>query len=84
LSKPEPAPEPAVAAEVKPEIAVDPVRTPKPKSRFWKCLGWTVLILIIIAAVLSGAFYAVSRISPELLDSILYSKEELEILNYKL
>jgi hypothetical protein len=60
------------------------VSEPKPKSRFWKRFGWTVLIIIILAAVLFGAFFAISRISPELLDSILYSKEELEILNYKL
>lgn len=91
---PEPVVEPAPApvAEPTPEPVVAPVPVaepevvsePKPKSRFWKRFGWTVLIVIILAAVLFGAFFAISRISPELLDSILYSKEELEILNYKL
>ena len=91
---PEPVVEPAPApvAEPTPEPVVAPVPVaepevvsePKPKSRFWKRFGWTALIVIILAAVLFGAFFAISRISPELLDSILYSKEELEILNYKL
>lgn len=78
-------PEPVMTPEeepVKPEPEV--VQKPRRKSRFWKRLGWTVVIILIVAAVLFGAFFAISRISPELLDSILYSKEELEILNYRL
>lgn len=84
VSEPEPvvAPVPVAEPEVVPEPQV--VSEPKPKSPFWKRFGWTVLIIIILAAVLFGAFFAISRISPELLDSILYSKEELEILNYRL
>lgn len=84
----EPTPEPVEAPVpvAEPEVVPEPevVSEPKPKSRLWKRFGWTVLIVIILAAVLFGAFFAISRISPELLDSILYSKEELEILNYKL
>ena len=84
----EPTPEPVVAPVpvAEPEVVPEPevVSEPKQNSRFWKRFGWTVLIVIILAAVLFGAFFAISRISPELLDSILYSKEELEILNYKL
>ena len=66
------------------EPAAEPEYKSNPKSRFWKRLGWTVLMIIIVAAVLFGTFFVISRISPELLDSLLYSKEELEILNYKL
>lgn len=56
----------------------------RPKSRVWKRIMWTMLIVAIVAAVLLGVFFLLSRLSPELLDSILYTKEELEILNYKL
>ena len=87
--EPEPVsePEPVVATEpAEPVKPADPVKAdiPKPKSRVWKKLMWAVIIMIILAAVLLGAFYGVSRLCPELLDNILYSKEELEILNYKL
>ena len=85
-------PEDGPAAELVAEPVEDQVAEPadeseyksKPKSRFWKRLGWAMLVIVIVAAVLFGAFFLISRISPELLDSILYSKEELEILNYKL
>ncbi len=76
--QPEPEPEPVVVPEI------IPVKEPKPKSRFWKRMGKVVLILLVIAVLLFAAFFIISRISPELLDSILYTKEELEILNYKL
>ena len=85
---PEPVPEPVPAPEPAPEPVPAPVLEtkpePKPKSRFWKRLGKLLLILVILAALLFAAFFIISRISPELLDTILYSKEELEILNYKL
>ena len=76
-------------AETTSEVPIPPVTEnvipiAKPKRRIWKRLMWTVIILVIIAAVLFGAFIAVSRIRPELLDNILYSKEELEILNHEL
>lgn len=74
--------------ETEPVKVVEPVKVAepdkKPKRRIWKKLMWTVIILVILAAVLLGAFYIVSIVSPELLDNILYSKEELEIINYKL
>ena len=70
---------------IEPETVVEPApEVVKPKNRFWKRLGWTLLIVVIVAAVLFGAYFVVSRVSPELFDSILYTKEELEILNYKL
>ena len=80
--QPESEPQPEPEAVVVPEVI--PVKEPRPKSRFWKRMGKVVLILLVIAAVLFAAFFIISRISPELLDTILYSKEELEILNYKL
>lgn len=81
VTEPEPVPEPISISDTVKEVVSAPA---KPRRRFWKRLGWTVLILIILAAVLFAAFIAISRISPEFMDSILYSKEELEILNYHL
>ncbi len=78
-------PEPVtVEKESEVEVTVAPVSEAKPKRRIWKRLMWTLVILLIIAAVLFGAFIIISRTNPELLDNILYSKEELEIINHKL
>ena len=73
-----------VEKESEVEVTVAPVSEAKPKRRIWKRLMWTLVILLIIAAVLFGAFIIISRTNPELLDNILYSKEELEIINHKL
>ena len=96
---PEPEPEPVLATEpivVEPKPVVEPesvlaaqsdehTSPAKPKKKgTWKRLMWTLIVLIIVAVVLLGAFIAVSRLAPELLDSILYTKEELDIINYQL
>ena len=56
----------------------------KSGSKAGKKVLWTILIVLLMAVLLFGAFILVSRISPELLDPLLYSKEELEIINYQL
>lgn len=69
-----------VEAEVVEDTEV-PVEKPK------RSAGRKVLIalgvLIAVAAVLLGAYVGLSRLNPEIFDSILYSAEELEILNYR-
>ena len=90
---PEPTPEPDSAPitepvsdpkqDVKPDAVPEPVYADS-KSHAWKKVMWTFIILIIIAVVLFVAFFVISRVSPQLLDSILYSKEELEIINWSL
>lgn len=77
----EPAVEPAVEPVVEPETAEVTENIPAKKCSFWKTLGKVLLWLIIAAALLLGAFIAVSRYQPQLLDSILYTPEELEIIN---
>lgn len=42
-----------------------------------------ILVIVLVAAVLLGAYLAVAKFAPEWLDTILYTKEELEILNYR-
>ena len=68
-------------------VAEEPAADALPQksgSKAGKKVLWTILIVLLMAALLFGAFILVSRISPELLDPILYSKEELEIINYQL
>ena len=81
---PEPTPEPTHEPEPAPVPTPEPQPASKPKGKGWKRFMWTIIILLIIAAVLFGAFFVISRVAPELLDSLLYSKEELEIINYEL
>ena len=73
--------EPAVEPVEEPETAEVTENLPAKKCSFWKTLGKVLLWLIIAAALLLGAFIAVSRYQPQLLDSILYTPEELEIIN---
>lgn len=52
----------------------------RPRRTFWRVLLKTILGIIIAAVLLLVAFVAVSRIAPEMLDTLLYTPEELEIL----
>lgn len=68
-------------------VAEEPAADALPQksgSKAGKKVLWTILIVLLMAVLLFGAFILVSRISPELLDPLLYSKEELEIINYQL
>lgn len=73
--------EPAVEPAVEPETADVTENVPAKKCSFWKTLGKVFLWLVVAAALLLVAFIAVSRYQPQLLDSILYTPEELEIIN---
>lgn len=65
--------------ETEPEQALHMEQKSKKKSsRFWKVMLWIVIICVLLAA----AFAAVSHLFPGIADSLLYSPEELEILNY--
>ncbi len=58
---------------------IEPVEE-RPRRTFWRVLWKTILRIIIAAVLLLVAFVAVSRIAPEMLDTLLYTPEELEIL----
>ena len=86
---PEPLPEPEPAPVVpgptpEPAVTLVPEPVTKPKKKVWKRLLWIVLTIVIISALLFCVFIAMSSIAPELLDRILYTKEELDIINYQL
>ena len=81
ISKPEPEQEQKKPKKM-PEAVVagpPPLREEKPKSaasRIFKAILWTVAA----AAILIIAFTAVARLNPGIMDSILYTPEELEIV----
>ena len=87
VSDPVVEPEPVAESDpiVEPEPVVEPVYEPEPivkkKPSFWKVLGKTLLILVITAVVALAAFFAVAHFMPEVLDKVLYTPEELEIIN---
>lgn len=91
--EPEPVPEAEPEAELPhPEDVATEYGCPydvyeeKPAAKPRKALKKTliaILVIIIVAAVLLGGYLAVAKFAPEWLDTILYTKEELEILNYR-
>ena len=81
--KPEPVkPEPVKAEPVKPEPRPEKIRKPMPQ---WArtAIAATLATIGTVAAALI-LFVAVSRVSPGSTDKLLYTAEELEILNYPL
>ncbi len=82
-------------AEAKPEatdVSPAPVKAPdtEPKNDAatvpsghtgGKILKWTIIVLAVLALTALAAFLILARIEPDFIDSILYTPEELEILN---
>lgn len=86
-SEPESEPEPEQAQEPATEYGCpydDYEEKPaaKPRKALKKTLV-AILVIALVAAVLLGAYLAAAKFAPEWLDTILYTKEELEILNYR-
>lgn len=50
-------------------------------SKTWQVIKWTVIILVILAVTALLTFIILAHIAPDFIDSILYTPEELEILN---
>jgi hypothetical protein len=78
----EPVPEPAT--EPVPEV-VAPVVTPiksKHHLPLWRRIVNISLLCIGIAALILGLFIVLAHVAPDFIDSILYTPEELRIINY--
>lgn len=75
VSEPEPVISPIPVAEA-------PQHEADPKSR--RCFRWWIplLVLLVLAAVALLAFIIVAQVAPDIVDSILYTPEELRIINY--
>ena len=70
----------APAAETAPETAPEPVKTEEVKSSR-KTLLWILASLAIIAVVALIIFAILGRVAPDIVDSWLYSAEDLEFLH---
>ena len=89
----EPEPEPIVEPVMEPvmepvqEPAWEPVEEPeksaRPVNKTLKKVLVNFLVIILVLAVLLGVYVALGRFAPDFLDQFLYTKVELEILNYK-
>lgn len=73
--KPTPQPKPAPQPQSRPETG--PEHAPR-RFRWWIPL----LVLLAVAAVALLAFLTVAQVAPDFIDSILYTPEELRIINY--
>ena len=60
-----------------------PRTEPAKKSRKgWKALIWTAVAIAALAVTFIGGFVILAHIAPDFIDSILYTQEELEIINH--
>ena len=50
-------------------------------SKTWQVIKWTVITLVILAVTALLTFIILAHIAPDFIDTILYTPEELEILN---
>lgn len=72
------------AENTKSETSTTTARTTSQKpagSKTWQVIKWTVIILVILAVTALLTFIILAHIAPDFIDSILYTPEELEILN---
>ena len=76
--EPEPQPEPEQPVSAEPEPEPEPEPGKKGMSAFWI----TVLVLLCLAVLALAAFVVVSRVAPDITDRLLYTPEELRIINY--
>ena len=76
----------APASEPEPEPTPEPEPKPrkprKPAPRWLKTTLITLLVLVTIAAVALATFVILAQAAPDFIDSILYTPEELRIINY--
>ncbi len=85
----EPQPESESGNELQPEPQVEsndskqPRTEPAKKSRKgWKALIWTAVAIAALAVTFIVGFVILAHIAPDFIDSILYTQEELEIINH--
>ena len=69
--------------EIEKKVEDTEVPVEKPKRSAGRKVLIALGVLLAVAAVLLGVYVGLSRLNPEIFDSILYSAEELEILNYR-
>jgi nucleoid DNA-binding protein len=83
--EPMPMPE-SQQTETEPEIVQEPAVVQEHKSirksrSFWKIFAKILMWLVIVAVLFIGAFLLAAHYMPEFIDSILYTPDELDIIN---
>ncbi len=79
----------APQAPATPEKKVKAPREPRPRKPRKPMPKWlktsliTILIVATVAAVLLATFVVLAQAAPDFIDSLLYTPEELQILNYR-
>lgn len=65
------------------DVTEQPRTEPAKKSRKgWKALIWTAVAIAALAVTFIFGFVILAHIAPDFIDSILYTQEELEIINH--
>ena len=75
--EPEPQPEPTAEPEQHPQAEPEPGQQTRPRRRWWIA----VLVVVALLAVALGVFIILAHAAPDFIDSILYTPEELRIIN---
>lgn len=77
--------EEAEVTEVKEPDIADTVKdiAPRAKKKAGKKILKAILVLLLIAVILLGTYVLIGYFAPHLLDRLLYTPEELEILNFR-
>ena len=85
-----PADETPVPKPVEPEILVQekaeektPVETLSQTRKIWKGIGISVAVAVALAAIFIGGFVILAHLNPTFVDSLLYTPEELQVINWK-
>ena len=93
LNGPEPEPAESTPAESTPieSTPIEPATTetipsdtPVKSRKIWRVIGITAAVAVAVAVVVIGGFIILAHTSPAFVDSLLYTEEELRIINFKL
>ena len=78
-------PTPTESAPIEPATTETiPSDTPVKSRKIWRVIGITAAVAVAVAVVVIGGFIILAHTSPAFVDSLLYTEEELRIINFKL
>lgn len=85
-----PVPEPYEPKPIEPETLVQekaeekaPVKAVSQTRKIWKGIGISVAVAVALAAIFIGGFVILAHLNPTFVDSLLYTPEELQVINWK-
>ena len=60
-----------------------PVKAVSQTLKIWKGIGISVAVAVALAAIFIGGFVILAHLNPTFVDSLLYTPEELQVINWK-